>query len=304
MATRRGPALPRRAVPAFASRRAAPDEAARERREEPGAAGALARDLPRSWWCAAPSSPAFPGETEAEFEHLLDFLREAQIDRAGCFAYSAVDGAARERAARACCRSSCARSGARASWRSPKRCRSSKLLRARRRDDAGAGRFGAGAGQQGRGAAAATPTRRRSTAGSAAAAGEGLEDAEGGRVHARQDRRRRRPRPGRRSRSECCMAEEEAAEQHRADRTIPTGRRPASVGAAGRAQGVDGALREHRRAARARPGRRRPATPTACTARRRPSSLEERIATLEGGAADRCSRRAAWRRSRWSTRRC
>jgi ribosomal protein S12 methylthiotransferase len=35
----------------------------------------------------------FPGETEAEFEHLLDFIREAQIDRAGCFAYSAVAGA-------------------------------------------------------------------------------------------------------------------------------------------------------------------------------------------------------------------
>ena len=36
----------------------------------------------------------FPGETEAEFEHLLDFVREAQIDRAGCFAYSPVAGAA------------------------------------------------------------------------------------------------------------------------------------------------------------------------------------------------------------------
>ncbi len=36
----------------------------------------------------------FPGETEAEFEHLLDFMREAQIDRAGCFAYSPVRGAA------------------------------------------------------------------------------------------------------------------------------------------------------------------------------------------------------------------
>ncbi len=35
----------------------------------------------------------FPGETESEFEHLLDFVREAQIDRAGCFAYSAVSGA-------------------------------------------------------------------------------------------------------------------------------------------------------------------------------------------------------------------
>ncbi|MDP3610328.1 MAG: 30S ribosomal protein S12 methylthiotransferase RimO, partial [Rubrivivax sp.] len=35
----------------------------------------------------------FPGETEAEFETLLDFMREAQIDRAGCFAYSPVEGA-------------------------------------------------------------------------------------------------------------------------------------------------------------------------------------------------------------------
>jgi ribosomal protein S12 methylthiotransferase len=35
----------------------------------------------------------FPGETEAEFEYLLDFMHEAQIDRAGCFAYSPVDGA-------------------------------------------------------------------------------------------------------------------------------------------------------------------------------------------------------------------
>jgi ribosomal protein S12 methylthiotransferase len=36
----------------------------------------------------------FPGETEAEFQHLLDFMQEAQIDRAGCFAYSPVTGAA------------------------------------------------------------------------------------------------------------------------------------------------------------------------------------------------------------------
>jgi ribosomal protein S12 methylthiotransferase len=36
----------------------------------------------------------FPGETEAEFAHLLDFLREAELDRVGCFAYSPVEGAA------------------------------------------------------------------------------------------------------------------------------------------------------------------------------------------------------------------
>ncbi len=35
----------------------------------------------------------FPGETEDDFQMLLDFLEEAQLDRVGCFAYSAVDGA-------------------------------------------------------------------------------------------------------------------------------------------------------------------------------------------------------------------
>ncbi|PJJ96237.1 30S ribosomal protein S12 methylthiotransferase RimO [Lysobacteraceae bacterium NML03-0222] len=36
----------------------------------------------------------FPGETEAEFEALLDFLEEARLDRVGAFAYSPVEGAA------------------------------------------------------------------------------------------------------------------------------------------------------------------------------------------------------------------
>src|SRR5262247_4025885 len=35
----------------------------------------------------------FPGETEAEFRELLDFLDEAELDRVGCFAYSPVEGA-------------------------------------------------------------------------------------------------------------------------------------------------------------------------------------------------------------------
>ena len=35
----------------------------------------------------------FPGETDREFDALLAFLEEAQLDRVGCFAYSAVDGA-------------------------------------------------------------------------------------------------------------------------------------------------------------------------------------------------------------------
>jgi ribosomal protein S12 methylthiotransferase len=36
----------------------------------------------------------FPGETEAEFSQLLEFLEEARLDRVGCFAYSPVEGAA------------------------------------------------------------------------------------------------------------------------------------------------------------------------------------------------------------------
>ena len=35
----------------------------------------------------------FPGETEADFEQLLAFLQEAQLDRVGCFTYSPVEGA-------------------------------------------------------------------------------------------------------------------------------------------------------------------------------------------------------------------
>jgi ribosomal protein S12 methylthiotransferase len=35
----------------------------------------------------------FPGETEGEFQELLDFLEEAELDRVGCFAYSPVEGA-------------------------------------------------------------------------------------------------------------------------------------------------------------------------------------------------------------------
>jgi ribosomal protein S12 methylthiotransferase len=39
----------------------------------------------------------FPGESEADFEELLAFLEEAQLDRVGCFAYSPVEGAAANR---------------------------------------------------------------------------------------------------------------------------------------------------------------------------------------------------------------
>jgi ribosomal protein S12 methylthiotransferase len=54
----------------------------------------------RAWRAACPDITlrstfiaGFPGETEAEFEELLAFLREARLDRVGCFAYSPVEGA-------------------------------------------------------------------------------------------------------------------------------------------------------------------------------------------------------------------
>jgi len=54
----------------------------------------------RAWRAACPELTlrstfivGFPGETEAEFEHLLNFVVEAGLDRVGCFKYSPVDGA-------------------------------------------------------------------------------------------------------------------------------------------------------------------------------------------------------------------
>jgi ribosomal protein S12 methylthiotransferase len=58
-------------------------------------------DRIRKWRAAVPDLAlrstfvvGFPGETEEDFQYLLDWLVEAQIDRAGCFRYEAVEGAA------------------------------------------------------------------------------------------------------------------------------------------------------------------------------------------------------------------
>jgi ribosomal protein S12 methylthiotransferase len=58
-------------------------------------------DRIRKWRAAVPDLAlrstfvvGFPGETEEDFQYLLDWLVEAQIDRAGCFKYEAVEGAA------------------------------------------------------------------------------------------------------------------------------------------------------------------------------------------------------------------
>ena len=64
--------------------------------------GAVEKTLERvqAWRRAVPDMTirstfivGFPGETEDEFEQLLDFLEEAQLDRVGAFAYSPVEGA-------------------------------------------------------------------------------------------------------------------------------------------------------------------------------------------------------------------
>ena len=68
----------------------------------------------------------FPGETEEEFEHLLNFLREAEIDRAGCFAYSPVDGATANELPGMLPQEVREERVKRVSWRWPKRCRSTK----------------------------------------------------------------------------------------------------------------------------------------------------------------------------------
>ena len=84
--------VPRRAVPAREPAHPEADEAA----GRGGHAAAI-----EAWRAACPDLAirstfivGFPGETEREFEELLEFLEEAQLDRVGCFAYSPVDGAA------------------------------------------------------------------------------------------------------------------------------------------------------------------------------------------------------------------
>ncbi|SFM46344.1 30S ribosomal protein S12 methylthiotransferase RimO [Shimia aestuarii] len=64
------------------------------------AAGAKTLDEIARWRAICPDITlrstfivGYPGETEAEFQHLLDWMDEAQLDRVGCFQYENVDGA-------------------------------------------------------------------------------------------------------------------------------------------------------------------------------------------------------------------
>jgi ribosomal protein S12 methylthiotransferase len=86
------PALPRHPVPARAPRHAAPHGPARRRRaharRDRGVAAVCPEITLRSTFIVG-----YPGETEAEFQTLLDWLDEAQLDRVGCFQYENVAGA-------------------------------------------------------------------------------------------------------------------------------------------------------------------------------------------------------------------
>jgi ribosomal protein S12 methylthiotransferase len=64
------------------------------------AAGAKTLDEIAAWRAECPDITlrstfivGYPGETEAEFQHLLDWMGEAQLDRIGCFQYENVEGA-------------------------------------------------------------------------------------------------------------------------------------------------------------------------------------------------------------------
>ena len=139
----------------------------------------------------------FPGETEAEFEHLLDFMREARDRPRRLLRLLAGRRRARQRARPACCRPKL-REERRARFMAVAEEVSTAKLQRRVGatmqvlvDSAPAlGRKG-GVGRSYADAPEIDGTR------APAAAREGVEDAQGRRVHARPHRRRRRPRPGR-----------------------------------------------------------------------------------------------------------
>ena len=86
----------------------------------------------------------FPGETEAEFEMLLDWLDEAKLDRVGCFRYEPVAGAAANELARARCPTRSRRSAGTASWQAQQEISDAQARGQGRQAHAGAGRRSAG----------------------------------------------------------------------------------------------------------------------------------------------------------------
>ena len=91
---RHHPALSGYSVPACQPAHPQTDEAPRRGREDARAHPVLARCRCPDLTLRSTFIVGFPGETDAEFEELLAFLKEAQLDRVGCFKYSPVEGAA------------------------------------------------------------------------------------------------------------------------------------------------------------------------------------------------------------------
>ena len=92
---RQDPAVPGHPLPARQPESAQGDEAPGVRGQDSGAHQEMARDLPRADH-SLDLHRRLPGETEEDFQYLLDWLTEAQLDRVGCFQYSPVDGAPAE----------------------------------------------------------------------------------------------------------------------------------------------------------------------------------------------------------------
>ena len=94
MAERQGAALPRHSVPAWQPDGAQAHAPSRPGREDAGIASRAWRETCPDLTIRSTFIVGFPGETEAEFEELLAWLDEAQLDRVGAFKYSPVEGAA------------------------------------------------------------------------------------------------------------------------------------------------------------------------------------------------------------------
>ncbi len=88
-----GAALSRHPVPARKPRRAQAHEAARPRRKRRSSASGAWRAICPELTIRSTFIVGFPGETDADFEQLLDWLDEAELDRVGCFRYEPVKGA-------------------------------------------------------------------------------------------------------------------------------------------------------------------------------------------------------------------
>ena len=94
MAERQSAAVPRHPVPARAPRTSSSACDARRRRRRLWSASRAGASMCPDLTLRSTFIVGFPGETDADFEMLLEWLDEASLDRVGCFKYEPVRGAA------------------------------------------------------------------------------------------------------------------------------------------------------------------------------------------------------------------